>query len=185
MSPRIPRVEMEDLPPAVAQALGPRVRRLGYLGEFFKCTAHQPEALLAFMAFTDAGKGGLTDRLVEVIALTAAVRNGNAYERHQHERLSVRLGYGRDWVEAVERLDPAGGGLAADEAAVQTYVLAALESAGRGSAPAFEALIDAVGPESAVAVMMVLGRYVTHALIVNTLDLAPPVSSIFEDGFEG
>ena len=40
------------------------------------------------------------------------------------------------------------------------------------------------GPEPAVAVMMVLGRYLVHALIVNSLGLAPPVPSIFEDGFE-
>ena len=33
--------------------------------------------------------------------------------------------------------------------------------------------------------LMVIGRYVTHALIVNTLALKPPVPSIFEDGFTG
>jgi alkylhydroperoxidase family enzyme len=185
MSPRIPRIEMEALPPEVAEALGPRMRRLGYLGEFFKCAAHQPDALLAFMAFTEAGKGGLPERLVEVVALTAAVRAENAYERNQHERLSVRRGYGRDWVAAVERLEPHEAGLAPDEAAVQAYVLAALARSGHGSQAEFEAMIDAVGPEQAMAAMMVLGRYLTHALIVNTLALQPPVPSVFEDGFEG
>ena len=29
----------------------------------------------------------------------------------------------------------------------------------------------------AIAVLMLIGRYVTHALMVNTLDLAPPVPS--------
>ena len=28
------------------------------------------------------------------------------YEKNQHERLSVRKGYGRDWVEDVEKLEP-------------------------------------------------------------------------------
>lgn len=45
----IARIELDDLPPPVATRLAPRVKRLGYLGEFFKCTAHQPEALAAFI----------------------------------------------------------------------------------------------------------------------------------------
>ena len=102
----IARIELDDLPPAVATRLAPRVKRLGYLGEFFKCTAHQPQALAAFIDFTEAGKGALDDRLVEVIALTVAQWMENAYERHQHERLSVRLGFGRDWVAAVSKLQP-------------------------------------------------------------------------------
>jgi hypothetical protein len=56
---------------------------------------------------------------------------------------------------------------------------------GRGAAAAFEGVVEALGPEAAVAVMMVLGRYAVHGLIVNSLELAPPVPSVFEDGFEG
>ena len=52
MSERIPRLDMDDLPPALAEALRPRVERLGYLGEFFRCAAHAPDALLAFDVFT-------------------------------------------------------------------------------------------------------------------------------------
>jgi hypothetical protein len=33
--------------------------------------------------------------------------------------------------------------------------------------------------------MLLAGRYLAHALVVNTLDLAPPVPSIFEDDFDG
>lgn len=186
MSARIPRLEMDELAPPVTQALKARVERLGYLGEFFKCAGHQPEALLAFMTFTDAAKAGLPKKLVELVALTVAVRNANTYERNQHERLSIRSGFGRHWVEAVEKLDPAAqAALDPTEKAVQAYVLAALERAGVGSASAFEAVVEALGPVQAVAIMMVIGRYVTHGLFVNTLELAPPVPSVFEDGFTG
>jgi len=33
--------------------LRPRVERLGYLGEFFRYTAHQPQALISFLDFTE------------------------------------------------------------------------------------------------------------------------------------
>jgi alkylhydroperoxidase family enzyme len=103
---RIPRLELDQLDPRVARVLEPRVKRLGYLGEFFKCAGHQPDALIAFMAFTEALKSALPDRLSEVVALTVAGVTGNDYEKHQHERLSVKLGFGADWVASVNRLDP-------------------------------------------------------------------------------
>ncbi len=185
MSARIPRLEFEELETELAAALAPRVERLGYLGEFFKCTAHQPKPLRAFIEFTESAKGDLAKDLVETVALTLAVFMENDYERNQHERLSVRLGLGRDWVREVEKLAPEESGLSAESKAVQRYCLAALESRGRNAHSEFEAVIDAVGHQNAVAVMMLMGRYVVHALIVNTLALAPPVPSIFEDGFEG
>jgi len=43
MSDRVPRLEMADLPPALAAALQSRVERLGYLGEFFKGTKKDEE----------------------------------------------------------------------------------------------------------------------------------------------
>src|SRR6185369_14814072 len=123
----IERLEFGDLPAEVASRLAPRVERLGYLGEFFKCAGHQPAALAAFIDFTDAGKGALDDRQVETIALTAANWMGNAYERHQHERLSVRLGFGREWVEAVNRLEPdAPSAMSEPERRIQKLVLTIL-----------------------------------------------------------
>jgi hypothetical protein len=182
----VTRLEFDELPTAVATRLAPRVKRLGYLGEFFKCTAHQPEALSAFIDFTEAGKGALDDRLVEVVALTVARWMDNSYERHQHERLSVRLGFGRDWVEAVNQLKPDfAPGLRPEERRLQRLVLAILETRGKQVGALFEQAVAELGQDSAIAVLMVIGRYVTHALIVNTLALAPPVPSIFEDGFTG
>ena len=182
----LPRLEFADFPPPLAAALEPRVKRLGYLGEFFKCTAHQPEALKAFIEFTEASKESLPKRLVEVIALTCAGWMDNAYERNQHERLSVRLGFGRDWVTAVNALSPeTDSAMTTEERSLQRFVLTVLKTQGRAASESFEALTNALGAAQAIAVLMVIGRYVVHALIVNTLALASPVPSIFEDGFSG
>lgn len=182
----VPRLEAEEFREDVAAYLGPRVKRLGYLGEFFRCTGHQPDALLDFMRFTESSKKGLPEKLVELIALTAAVENGNAYERNQHERLSIRLGYGADWVASVERLDPdVVPGLDDIERQLQRFILAAIRTSGHGAGDELSAFIAATSAEQAVAAMFVLGRYAVHALIVNSLGLAPPVPSIFEDGFRG
>src|SRR5688572_28900322 len=100
------RIQLGDLPPALAATLAPRVARLGYLGEFFQCAAHQPEALGAFIAFTERSKDDLPFELVEIIALTCAVWMGNAYERHQHERLCLAQQRSRAWIKAVISLAP-------------------------------------------------------------------------------
>jgi hypothetical protein len=175
---------MRDLNDELARYLAPRVERLGYLGEFFKCMGHQPQALLSFMQFTEAAKGPLPDRLVEIVALTVAGRMKNAYERNQHERLSLRLGFGRQWVAQANTLDPtAATELSAQEQRLQRFVLEVLGSDGHEAHGQFGQLVVELGPEQATAVLMVIGRYVTHALIVNTLQLSPPVPSVFEDGF--
>lgn len=182
----LPRLEFDQLAPDLAAYLEARVKRLGYLGEFFKCAGHQPQALLSFMEFTEASKEGLPKKLTEVIALTVAGWMGNSYERNQHERLSVRTGFGREWVAAVNALAPEDQDLlGADEKALQRLVLTLLDSKGHAAGESFDAMVATAGPQQAVAALMVAGRYVVHALIVNTLGLAPPVPSIFEDGFNG
>lgn len=183
---RIPRLELGDFPPSLADSLRPRVARLGYLGEFFKCAAHTPAALEAFVSFTEASKSPLPEKWVEVVALTCAAWMNNVYERNQHERLCVRLGFGRDWITAVLALEPdAQSGLNEDERGVQELVLRVLSDDGHGAGELFSACVDRHGPTRAMAILMVVGRYVTHALIVNTLALDPPVPSVFEDGFSG
>jgi hypothetical protein len=182
MTRNIPRLEMEDLAPDLAAALEPRVARLGYLGEFFKCMGHQPAALQDFMAFTDSAKGDLPENLVELVALSISGALDNAYERHQHERLSIKLGLGEKWVRSVNQLVPeAQSGLGEDEKAVQRLALAMVESGGHGVRALIGDVVENIGPEQAAAVLLLIGRYVTHAFIVNGLELAPPVPSIFED----
>ena len=182
MSRRIPRLEFDQLAAPLQDQLGPRVKRLGYLGEFFKCAGHQPALLGPFMTMTEAFKKVLPERLVEVGALTVAGVMNNAYERNQHERLAFRLGLGKDWIAEVNRLDPARASAMSDaEKAVQAFAIALIGRKGTGVADELEAMIDAIGPEQAMAVMFLVGRYVTHAFIVNALALAPPVKSVFEE----
>lgn len=186
MSSSLPRLELTDFPATLAASLEPRVKRLGYLGEFFKCAANHPPALAAFIELTEACRDGLSDRLVEVIALTCTVWMGNDYERNQHERLCMRLGFGRDWVAAANALEPdVRSALTGEERSVQRLTLAVLNSHGKAAGELFEEAVQTLGPTLAMAILMVLGRYVIHGLIVNTLALAPPVPSIFEDGFDG
>src|SRR5579885_955406 len=106
MSELIPKLSQEEMAPELASMLRPRVERLGYLGEFFRCTAHQPKALMSFLTFTEDLKKALPDKLTEVVALTVASVMKNAYERVQHERLSLKLGFGETWVRSVLALNP-------------------------------------------------------------------------------
>jgi hypothetical protein len=178
MSGLIPRLEFEGLRPDLAETLRPRVERLGYLGEFFKCAGHQPQALMSFMQFTEDLKHALPDRLTEVVSLTVATVYENAYERIQHERLSLKLGFGEPWVRGVISLRADGsGGMSEAEILAQKLTLAVIERHGHNTTIELEAVIETIGFEQAIAILMLIGRYVTHALIVNSLNLAPPVSS--------
>lgn len=185
MSQRIKRLTIEEMEPALAKELRPRYERLGYLGEFFRCAGHLPEATIAFSRFTETAKKGISNKQAELVALTVATMLENQYERNQHERLSVRSGFGRDWVAAVEELSPAAALTDPAEKAIQTYVLAAVRTYGQRAQAEFEAVVDAVGPVGAVSVMLVMGRYLAHAVFSNTLRFSAPVPSIFEDGFSG
>jgi alkylhydroperoxidase family enzyme len=183
MSRKIPRLEMNELAANVQQTLAARVKRLGYLGEFFKCSGHNPDVLVSFMEMTEALKEALPDRLTEVGSLTVAGLMGNDYERNQHERLSEKLGFGRDWVAAVNQLTPdAEGPMSEDERSVQRLALAVIQRHGKNVDVELDALIERIGHRQAMAVLFLIGRYVMHAYVVNALNLAPPVPSIFAEG---
>ncbi len=182
---KIPKLSFEELPEKIAAQLAAKYDRLGYLGEFFARTAHQPDALAAFNDFTDAAKGALDLKTVELIALTVATLKNVAYEKNQHERLSVRKGYGRDWIVAVEQLDPEDSAfLSPEETLVQRFVIDAVQKDGQYTTAQLDAVVDAMGYENALAVMLVMARYTCHALLVNCMAIGPPVPSIFEDNFQ-
>ncbi len=164
MTDKIPKLEFAELPATIADALRPKYERLGYLGEFFARTAHQEHALRAFIEFTEASKGALDPRIVELIALTVSVMKDVAYERNQHERLSVNLGFGREWVEQVELLAPESAQISGLECTVQRFVIDAVDADGRDVTKRLNAVVDSLGYENAVAVMMVMARYTAHAL---------------------
>jgi alkylhydroperoxidase family enzyme len=181
MSDLIPRLSREKLHPELEAFLQPRIERLGYLGEFFQCTAHQPEALLSFLEFTDHLKHALPNNLTEVVSLTVAQLMNNRYERVQHERLSLKLGFGEDWLrEVLSLLADGGGQLSEQEVLVQRLVVAAINRKGHDVTPELEPVVRSLGPAMTIAVLMLVGRYVSHALIANALNLAAPVPSPLE-----
>ena len=173
------RLEFEELTPDLQRRLTGRVARLGYLGEFFKLAGHQPEALAGFIDYTEALKRVLPDRLVEVIALTAAAATGNDYERVQHERLSLKLGFKESDVRA---LVTKGASLDAFSPAERVAIQLARQvcAACGGPCPAYDELEQIVGEQVAIGCLMTAVRYLAHATMANTWGLAPPVASPLE-----
>lgn len=182
MSDLIPRLSSGEMPQELAEYLRPRVERLGYLGEFFQCAAHQPKALLAFMGLTDQLRVALPENLTEIVALSVSCLMNNGYERAQHERLCLKLGFDKTWIREVCSLVPSSARrITEEERLVQALVVAAVNRRGHDCKAELEAVIRAIGHAQAIAVLMLIGRYVTHALFVNCLALKPPVPSPLED----
>lgn len=177
----IPRLEMDELEPELAELLTPRVKRLGYLGEFFRCMGHQPGALRHFTQLTEELKEALPDNVTELVALTVATVMQNSYERHQHERLSEKLGFGRPWIAAASGGPDAAEVLTPEERAVQALSIAVVKRNGHNCALERDAVEKFLGPQILAGILLLIGRYMMHAIIVNTLELAPPVTSIFTE----
>src|SRR5215813_617219 len=174
----IPRLSMSDLDPELATVLRPRVERLNYLGEFFQCTGHQPQALISFYNLTENLKEALPDNLTELVALTVAAKLDNAYERVQHESLALKLGFNETWIRQVLSLEPQlQPDLSGQEIRVQQLAIAMVERHGKKTTAELREVVDAIGHAQTVAVLMLIGRYVMHSLIANSLELEPPVSS--------
>lgn len=181
MSDKLPRIAFEDIEPALKELFRPRVERLGYLGEFFRVMSAAPETMTGFFTITESLKKVLPDNLTEIVSLALSSRLGNLYEQYQNERLSLKMGLTKDWV--AEAITPRSGKdsiFTPEEKAVQAFAIAVMENRGQGVDGELDAVIAAIGPEKTVGVMWLIGRTVTHALISNTLKLAPPVTSIFE-----
>jgi alkylhydroperoxidase family enzyme len=166
------------MPENLASFLAPRIERLGYLGEFFQCTAHQPAALLSFLEFTEHLKHALPQNLSEVIILSVAALLENDYERIQHEHLCRKIGFTASWIQGVLSLNPNSNLLSADEQQVQRLSIAVVKRSGRNTKAELNAVVEAIGPAQAVAALMLIGRYVSHALMVNSLDLDAPAVAL-------
>jgi hypothetical protein len=61
---------------------------------------------------------------------------------------------------------------------VQQFVVRVSEGGGHNAAAEFKEVTRIIGPAPAVAVLMMTSRYMAHAIIVNTLELAPPTLAI-------
>jgi len=176
----IPRVAWEEFPEGLKAALKPKVDRLGYCGEIWQVGANMPKSMLSFCNMTEDLKDEMPMKLVELTALTVAGVMGNEYEKNQHERLADKLGYGRDWIAAVNQLEgDAATGLSEEERKIQKFAIAAVYRRGQDCERLFADVVKAVGPKTATGILISVGRCVTHAIFVNVLDLEPPVTSIF------
>ena len=173
----IRRLGYDELDPGLRQVLAPKVERLGYLGEFFAVAGHQPAATRAFQEFTEALKAALPPELSEVVALCVASTLDNAYEQTQHEQLSAKLGFSREWITAaVGKGDPEVLGEAAR--AARALAASVVAGYGRGAAPDLAHAVSVLGEDQAVGVLLTVGRYVAHAVVSNTLELRAPVPSV-------
>jgi alkylhydroperoxidase family enzyme len=185
----IPRIDFEDFATDLKESLRPKVERLGYCGEIWQIGANAPQSMFQFCELTEALKGEIDMKLVELVALTAAGVMGNSYERNQHERLADSLGFGREWIAQVNELQAEPGEHMSDgECAVQKFAMAAIYRRGHDCQDLFKDVIAAVGPEQATGILLSVGRCVMHAIFRNTLGLEPPVASLFagdEAGGEG
>ena len=68
----------------------------------------------------------------------------------------------------------ANSSLSESEVSVQKLVMAVIERRGHDTRLELERVVRSIGDEQAVAILMLIGRYVTHAFFVNSLQLAPP-----------
>jgi alkylhydroperoxidase family enzyme len=178
----VPRIEFASLPEQLQRELDSKFKRLGYLGEFFQICAHQPDALFHFNRFTETLKSALPFNLVELIALTVSTWSGNAYEQVQHERLSLKLGLQAEWIREVEKLAPDTANLSELEKAVQRVALAMAKTQGRDAHEPAKQLLQLSDAQTLIGILMTVGRYLAHAAIANTMQLAAPVASPLEKG---
>ena len=182
MKDGIPRLDFEAVDPALRDLLKPTVDRLGYFGEFFQVAAHVPGAVPAFMQYTGAVKAPLEDRHNEVLALTVCAMLEADYERIQHERLSRKLGFTLDWIAAASaRSGSHASTLKDDERALHALAQAMVTSHGLRCNDELRAVVDAIGPQKAVAALLQISRFVTIALLCNALALQLPVVSVFDE----
>ncbi len=173
----IRRLGFDELDPELQQVLRAKVDRLGYLGEFFSVGGHQPAATAAFQRFTEALKEALPSELTEVVALSVASALGNAYEQVQHERLARTLGFPVEWIAASVGRGPASA-LSEPARAARRLALSVVDGYGRAAAEDLARTVDVVGEDHAVGILLTVGRYVAHAVIANTLELAAPVEGV-------
>jgi hypothetical protein len=113
------------------------------------------------------------------VALSVAVLMGNASDQVQRQQFSLKVGFSEEWLRELLSLVSDGPAIISEqEWLVQQLMFAVTRRAGRNTTPEIEAVTRAIGPAQAIAVLMLIGRYISHALIVNTLKLAPPRMSL-------
>lgn len=169
-------VEPQAFPEQLQERLVGRAERLGYIGAFFAYCAHQPDALIAFMDFTDHLSTSLPARVAEVVGLAASSRLDNSYELEQHRRLAAGLGCSPQWMTEASSSGPAES-LETTEQAVRDLTLAVVAGNGRYVRGQVSIVAGEIGQEGCLAVLMLIGRFAAHAYVANALELTVPVPS--------
>lgn len=174
------RLSLEEVEPALRAELEPTVARLGYFGEFFQVFSAVPGAVNAFMGYTKAVKAPLTDGENEVLALTVCTWLGDSYERIQHERFSVRLGFDINWIAAAEgRTGADMTRLSAEETALRKLALAVMATHGKGCRSEVAIASSTLGPQKTATALLQITRFMGIATLCNALELSLPVPSVF------
>jgi len=171
---------LDEVDPKLREMLQPTVDRLGYFGDFFQYAGHAPAVLTGFMQYSGALKGALPDDLNETIALTVCTKLDFAYERIQHERLSLRLGLDRAWIGTmIGRSD--GGVLTTAQRHARTFALDLLAGNHDDARERLALLAEETSEAVAMAALFQVTRFRDVCSIGRLLDMRLPVASIFSD----
>lgn len=177
-----PRVARDAMPEKLVADVAAIEKRLGYLSELFLLQSHVPDSVTAFMAYTQAVKAPLSDRLNELVALAACNALQAKAELIQHERLSLRLGLSKAFVAAAQgREGWDESELSATEHLVCSVVRELIGTMGRGCEPALAKLAAAIGASQAMAVLLQTTRFMMVGVWGHVFHLKVPVLSIFEE----
>lgn len=171
---------LDEIDPKLRETLQPTVDRLGYFGEFFQYAGHAPGVVTGFMQYSGALKGALPDDLNEAIALTVCTELGFAYERVQHERLSLKLGFDRAWIATMVGRSDEGVLTPAQEhaRALSLAILADRLDDARG---ALAALASETSEAVAIAALFQVTRFRDVCVVGRLFDMKLPVGSIFSE----
>jgi hypothetical protein len=173
-------LRLDEVDPTLRDMLQPTVNRLGYFGAFFQYAGHAPAMLTGFMQYSGALKGALPDDLNETIALTVCTKLDFAYERIQHERLSLKLGFDRTWIATlVGRSDEEV--LTTAQGHARTLAISFLAGESAEALGALDALAAETSEAVAMAALFQIARFRDICSIGRMLDMQLPVASIFSD----
>ncbi|WP_156677708.1 hypothetical protein [Sphingomonas profundi] len=173
-------LSLEQIDPALRATLQPTVDRLGYFGAFFQYGGHVPDVLTGFMKYSGTLKAALPDDLNETIALTVCAQLDFAYERIQHERLSLKLGFAKDWVALLVGR-PSHAALTSAQRAARDLALAIAGSRPEQARDALGRLAAEQGEAQAMAALFQASRFASICMVGKVLDMQLPVPSIFAD----
>ena len=175
----IPPLDFPDIGEDLQQLFQPTVARLGYFGDFFRYGSHTPQILSAFMGLSGALKAAIPDDVNETVALTVCTAVDFPYERIQHERLSEKLGFDRDWIAAMVGR-PSAAEITPLQQAARDLSVAMVEGRHDAARAAAEAVAALGSPALAVALLFQATRFMQVCAVGRTLGMQLARPSIFE-----